>query len=194
MRKWIGFLFPCRKTYKRLDLQKRWWHRLAVVVFFVALVPTLLYSWVIGDDAYTPLNSFEGNINYWEILIPPPQGYVLDQTSPTTAPPDASYFDRSKIVAPLASVGNVDNKNLLKTIEMPDGTTVTYPGATSDETIHAKWNHSFTITKAKAMIFGFGWAVVATLIFSYLLQAAYRAFVYVIYGAKSGAAPDSPVA
>lgn len=65
MRKVIGFLFPWRATFKRLELEKQWWHRLAVVVFFVALVPTLLYSWAIGDDAHTPVNSFESNIHHW---------------------------------------------------------------------------------------------------------------------------------
>lgn len=80
-----------------------------------------------------------------------------------------------------------------KTIEMPDGTTVKYPGTTPDETINAEWKHKRSIAEAKAMIFGFGWAVLATVLFSYSLQAAYRALVYVIYGAKARATPDSPV-
>jgi hypothetical protein len=114
--------------------------------------------------------------------------------------PDASSFDRSKVAIPLASVplaptGHVDSKDVRKTIEMPDGKTMTYPGTTPDEKINAEWQHRRNIATAKAALFGFGIAVLATVLFSYLLQAAYRALVYVIYGRKAGRpAPDSPVA
>jgi hypothetical protein len=38
-------LFPWKGTIRRLELGKRWWHRLAVVVFFVVLIATLLVTW-----------------------------------------------------------------------------------------------------------------------------------------------------
>jgi hypothetical protein len=76
---------------------------------------------------------------------------------------------------------------------MPDGTTVTFPGTTPDETINAEWEHRLNTATTKSALYGFGWAVLVTVLFSYLFQAAYRALVYVIYGAKAKAAPDSPV-
>ncbi len=66
MSKIIGFLFPWWNTYRRLELQKRWWHRLAVVLFFIALVPALLFSWGIADDGSAPTNQFDSDITYWE--------------------------------------------------------------------------------------------------------------------------------
>jgi hypothetical protein len=178
MRKVIGFLFPWRATFKRLELEKQWWHRLAVVVFFVALLPTLLYSWVFADDACSPVKSYESEIHEWGGQNP--NGVLLDFSSMQPLDSNAPPVQLPPIVQ--------------KTIEMPDGTTVKYPGTTPDETINAEWKHKRSIAEAKAMIFGFCWAVLATVLFSYLLQAAYRALVYVIYGAKARATPDSPVA
>lgn len=218
MGKLIGFLFPWRNTFRRLELEKRWWHRLATVLFFVALTPTLLYSWVIVDDANSPLNSFE-HINYWETLPPhPATGTSTSEQMETTPPgngglrpgdtvdttpyaplnsPDPNYIppapDGSQGV-PNPNYVAPDSKDLRKTIEMPDGKTATYPGTTSDVAIEAEWKHKLSIATAKAALFGFGIAVLVTLLFGYLLQAAYRALVYVIYGAKARAAPGSPAA
>lgn len=76
---------------------------------------------------------------------------------------------------------------------MPNGETATYLGTTPDATIEGDWEHQRHLATLKAVLLGFGWAVLATLIFSYLLQAAYRALVYVIYGAKAGPTPDAPI-
>jgi hypothetical protein len=32
------FLFPFTPLFERLNLKQRWWHRLAVVVFFLAFI------------------------------------------------------------------------------------------------------------------------------------------------------------
>jgi hypothetical protein len=215
MRKVIGFLFPWRNTFRGLELEKRWWHRLAVVVFFVALVPALVFAWVIGDDAYTPVNRFDSNIHHWgqftndgilfdidsmqpldnnapAVPPPPPPGYSANDVVPTSnqPAPKGDIFDQVAGKQPTSPPKSPPIAQ--KTIEMPNGKTVTYPGATPDETIQAEWNHRLTIANGKATVFGFGWAALATLIFSYLLQAAYRALVYVIYGAKARATPDNP--
>jgi hypothetical protein len=81
-----------------------------------------------------------------------------------------------------------------KTIEMPGGKIATYPGTTSDEAIKAEWKHKFNAATTKAALLGLVIAVLVTMAFSYLLQASYRALLYVIYGAKAGAAPDNPAA
>jgi hypothetical protein len=204
MSKVIGFLFPWRKTFKRLELEKRWWHRLAIVVFFVALLPTLLYSWILATNANGPVNSFEPDISY--LAGPPPSGTTPKPESSTVehgpwedyqkpAPPPG--YSSSDVVTsqtdPYTASGGKAIPWVQKTIDMPDGKTVKYPGTTPDETIKAEWQHKRSIAEAKAMILGFGWAVLVTVLFSYLLQAAYRALVYVIYGAKARAAPNSPV-
>jgi len=44
--------FPFRQTFRRLELEKRWWHRLCVVLFFAVLLCTAVFTaWV----AYTAL-------------------------------------------------------------------------------------------------------------------------------------------
>jgi hypothetical protein len=223
MSKLIGFLFPWRSTFKRLELEKQWWHRLAVVVFFVALVPVLLYSWVLGDDLSSPATTFEPDISYLtgpppggEYGTPIPQGAIVGPPAPSSNSPsqEKPQFDMSKarpiqngsgvtfgpaakqdtpVDTPKGDIFDQVAPTMQKTIEMPDGKTVTYPGTTPDETIHAEWKHKHSLAEAKAITFGFGWAALATVLFSYLLQAAYRALVYVIYGAKARATPDRPV-
>lgn len=198
MSKIVGVLFPWRKTFKRLELQKLWWHRLAVVLFSIVLMIGFLYSWVISDDAYSPVHSFQQDINYWQILPSPPDGSVIDasnQPTPTADPPDASSFDRGKIAVPLSVLlalgGQISSQDQRKTIQMPNGKTATYLGTTSDDAIKADWQHRLDIATRKALICGFVIAVLVTLASSYLLQASYRASLYVIYGAKAGAASDN---
>jgi|GEM_PF-6129170 len=202
MGKLVGVLLPWRNTFRRLELEKHWWHRLATVLFFAALIPTLLYSWVIGDDGNSPPNSSKHNINYWMIgpttPIPPAPDGSQGVPNPNYVAPDAGVQIDPSTIQPLAiPIRNhvaPDSKDLRKTIEMPDGKTATYPGTTSDEVIEAEWKHKLNIATAKAALFGFGIALLVGVLLSYLLQAAYRALVYVIYGAKARAAPGGPVA
>ena len=127
----IGFLFPWRNTFRRLELEKRWWHRLAIVLLFVALAPTLVYSWVIADDACSPVNRFEPDIAY---LGGPPPGGTFD-ANPVPPPPGYSASDvvaTSNQPAPKGDIfdqvaGNQAASSppkppptIQKTIEMPD--------------------------------------------------------------------------
>lgn len=194
MKRVIGVLFPWRAMFRRLELEKRWWHRLAVVLLFIALVPVFLFSWVLGDDANGPVLSLEGEIQHWEILPAIPAGANWESiVDPVTRPPDANSIGKGKIAAPLKDTfavvaARVKPSEMLKTIEMPDGTTVTYPGTTSDEIINGEWRKKHNIATTKAALLGFGIAVLVTLMLSYLLQSMYRAALYVIYGAKSKSA------
>lgn len=175
MRKFIGYLFPWRQTYRHLELEKRWWHRLVVVLFFVALVPTFLCSWVIGDDANPPQNAFGDNIHHWGTLPGTPNGVLLDL--------DSQPLDNTSQAVSAPPI-------LQKTIEMPDGKTATFPGSISDEAIKSEWQNELSTDQTWAIFYGLGIALLVTVCFSYLLQAGYRAVLFVIYGAKARILPD----
>jgi hypothetical protein len=66
MSKIVGVLFPWRKTFKRLELAKRWWHRLAIVLLSIALIIAFLFSWAIAEDAIAPTYSFDQDIHHWQ--------------------------------------------------------------------------------------------------------------------------------
>jgi hypothetical protein len=208
MSKAIGLLFPWRGTYRRLEIERYWWHRLAVVVLFASLIPMFLYSWVIADDVNLPTHMWARDIQYWEILPVPPVGNTITPTdpqldensfvpfTPTASPPDEDLVGHGKIATPIfGKVGNHQSDgNVRKTVEMPNGTTATYSGIVPDETIKAEWQHKLKVAKAREILLGIGTAVMVTLIFSYLLQMAYRALVYVIFGTPAKATPDTPAA
>jgi hypothetical protein len=178
MSKIVGILFPWRKTFKRLQLEKRWWHRLAVVLFYLALIIAFWFSLAIGSDGYAPVHSIQQDIHHWGGSNGNGMLFDLDSFQPV---------DNTSQPAPQQPPPPV----VQKTIEMPDGTTTTYPGTTSDEAINAEWNHKLDAATHRALILGFVVAVLVILSFSYLLQASYRALLYVIYGANAGTAPGN---
>lgn len=169
MRKIIGFLFPWRRTYRRLKLEKLWWHRLAIILFFIALLTTFLYSWALGDDANGPPNPFNADIHHWGKLTGTPNGDLIDLDS------DMSLDNTPQAAPALVCVQ--------KTIEMPNGKTATFPGIISDEAIAAAWGNRMETANRRAIVYGFGIALLITALFGYLLQAAYRALLYIVYGA-----------
>lgn len=179
MRKIIGYLLPWRPTFRRLELEKRWWHRLAVVLFFIALTLTFIPSWSLGDNANGPSNRYEQDIHHWGVLAGSSNGLLFDL--------DTEQLSDNASPVPLPPT-------VQKTIEMPDGKTATFPGTISDEAIKAEWTHKFNAMDTESVWFGLGIAVLVTVLFSYLLQSAYRALLYVIYGARIKAIPDiSPI-
>lgn len=173
MRNIIGCLFPWLKTFRRLQLEKRWWHRLAVVLFFVALTPAFVGSWVIGYSVSGPVYSFEQDIHHWG----GPNGMLFDLDS--IQPLDNN--NNAPLVSPAPPPATVQ-----KTIEMPNGKTATFPGSVSDEDIKAEWHHKLSMSEIQAIFYGFGIALLVTVFSSYLLQASYRAVLYIIYGAIAG--------
>ncbi len=170
-----SLLFPIRSTVRRLELEQRWWHRLAVVFFFVALVPILLSSSVLGYDMCEPEHDYIQEIHYWG--GGGPNGFLFDLNS-------YQPLDNTAPAAPRPPT-------VQKTIEMPDGKTEWFPGSTSDDAINAEWNRRSNRANVKAFSLGFGIAVVLTLIFGYFLQGCYRLLLYVIYGAKARNASDT---
>jgi len=163
----LRFLFPFKNTVGRLKLEKKWWHRLAVVLFFMALIPTFLISWALGDEATSPVHTIEQDIHHWGgasdgMLFDLDSWQPIDNTSPPPPPPAVQ-----------------------KTVEMPNGKTATFPATISDAAIKVEWKRQLQIAETKAALFGLGIAFPATLAFSYLLQGVYRALLYVIYGAKA---------
>jgi hypothetical protein len=223
----ISFAFPFRPTFRRLDLEKRWWHRLGVVIFFLVLLGTAFFTiWVVysvfapqittmpdvqvgdifdqvaaekqqnapntpsgtmmGWDAQgNPIDAQGNPIRQPQIIPPPPSGTIVKNDpyapygghivkQPATGAP---IFDMSKAV-PIEST----YKPLDKTIQMPDGSTSRFAGTVSDDSIKAQWRHSKTRQTLKAMTWAALITIVVALFISYLLQATYRALLYVIYG------------
>jgi hypothetical protein len=54
MNKAVMFLLPCLPVVQRLEIGKRWWHRLSVVVFFKLLLTTLLAVAAFSYLAWAP--------------------------------------------------------------------------------------------------------------------------------------------
>lgn len=64
--------------------------------------------------------------------------------------------------------------------------TATFPGVISDEAIEAEWQDKLRVAETQSIYYSLGVALLVTVVFSYLLQASYRAVLYVVYGAKAG--------
>jgi hypothetical protein len=62
-----GLLFPWRKTFKQLELRKLWWHRLALVLFCIALILLLAISTLYTFAANSPYPSSMPNIRFWTV-------------------------------------------------------------------------------------------------------------------------------
>jgi hypothetical protein len=39
-------LFPFIRTFRQLDLRRHWWHRLCLVLFFLAVIVSPLWIWI----------------------------------------------------------------------------------------------------------------------------------------------------
>ncbi len=46
--------FPFEQTFRRLELEKRWWHRLCVVTFFAVLLCTAAFSAWVAYSVFAP--------------------------------------------------------------------------------------------------------------------------------------------
>jgi hypothetical protein len=63
----LAILFPWQATFKQAGLHKRWWHRLAGVLFFVVILVVLSFSWVFAFASFQPQYSKMPAIEYWEM-------------------------------------------------------------------------------------------------------------------------------
>jgi hypothetical protein len=248
-----SIVFPFRPTFRRLKLEKRWWHRLSVVIFFVALLGVTAFTAVVSYSVFTPQIQTMPDIHVCDIfdqvtaeqqhqnvpnggcldissgLVPKqqstdpwavvavdgkpvqpmidPQGTV--QQVPINQVNAALMAGSKRVVAIFAPDGIkrwipedevqiaiqhggkfADSVTLdfskaqpsLKSIQMPDGSTSTFAGTVSDDSIKAQWSHAKTVQTWKAV----GWTglltVAIALFVNYLLQGSYRALLYVIFG------------
>ena len=96
----------------------------------------------------------------------------LDGVSFTPISPNAQVVQQ-KLPDPIAKT---------KTVDMPDGTTSNFPGYMSDDAINAQWMRNLQRRKYCELSLAILFAILFTLISSYLLQAAYKTFLYVIFG------------
>jgi hypothetical protein len=250
----VSFAFPFRPTFLRLDLERRWWHRLCVVIFFVVLLSTAAFAAWIGYAVFAPQVVTTPDIRVCDIfdqvaaeqqhqnvpsggcldissgLVPkqqstdpwvvvavdgkPVQPMIDLQGTVQQVPTDqvnAALAAGSKrvvaIYAPngikrwipedevrtaiqhggkFAGSGSIDMstyKPLDKTIQMPDGSTLTFAGTVSNDAIKAQWGHAKAQQTLKAIMWAGLIAIASVLFVSYLFQLAYRALLYVIFGA-----------
>ena len=223
-----GFFFPWRNTFRRLELEQRWWHRLALVLFFAALIFLLFAAWFLTMNGTEPTNTVLQNTRYWYVdgtgnhvdLSEPPQGSTAiapeaqdaSNTSPVVLEPD----EVSTAIAPEAQDASnstvtewdasgkpihpashprpeaITGKETVKLdmskasaihaeVDMPSGEAREFVGKSPKE-IKAEWDKTLRKARLNQVLLSLGVAVVAALVFSYLLQSLYRALLYVSYG------------
>jgi hypothetical protein len=171
MNRAVMFLLPCLPVAQRLEIVKRRWHRLCVVVFFKLLLSTLLTV-----AAFSYLTLAPRVRDYPGVLE---RIYLFDESAGTLQ----------------------NERSLLKTqepagrvVQMPNGTWATFPYGTSGEEIHARWTRAERHQLLSAMLWAALVSVFATLAVNYALQGAYRALLYATFGSKRLKASDSVTA
>jgi hypothetical protein len=161
-------LFPWQGTIRRLELGKRQWHRLAVVLFVVVLVVVLLRTLVVTMMDTEPVNAELNlrNVYCWyvdgagnKIVLPP-------------LPPEATAVRLGT---------SVDTFPLHVFIHMPDGEVREFVGKTEEE-IRATWDADLHKLNVRRWLFIPVVTTLVTLAVSYLLQLLYRVLLYVVYG------------
>jgi hypothetical protein len=125
MNRAVMFLLPCLPVVRRLEVRKRWWHRLCVVVFFKLLLSTLLAVAAISYLTWAP--KVRDYPMVWENF------YLFD----------VSGDGLPKIEG---QEGHV--------VQMPNGTWATFPYGTSDEEIHALWTQAKRQSRREAGALG----------------------------------------
>jgi hypothetical protein len=199
-----GFFFPWRNTFRRLELEQRWWHRLALVLFFAALIFLLFAAWFLTMNGTEPTNTVLQNTRYWYVdgtgnhvdLSEPPQGSTAiapeaqDASNSTVTEWDASGkpIHPASHPRPEAITGKETVKlDMSKAsaihaeVDMPSGEAREFVGKSPKE-IKAEWDKTLRKARLNQVLLSLGVAVVAALVFSYLLQSLYRALLYVSYG------------
>lgn len=195
-----GFFFPWRNTFRRLELEQRWWHRLARVLFFAALIFLPFAAWFLTTNGTEPTNTVLQNTRYWYVdgtgnhidLSEPPQGA-------TAIAPEAQNASNSTVTEwdasgkPIHPAAHPTGKETVKLdmakasaihaeVDMPSGEAREFVGKSPKE-IKAEWDKALRKARLNQILMSLGVAVVVALVFSYLLQSLYRALLYVIYGA-----------
>jgi hypothetical protein len=180
----IRILNPWQGTFNRHGLAKHWWHRLAVVTFFLTLVLGLGASWV----AFRPVHSYM-DVEYWmndihgaRIAMPPPPtpppGYSVSEVVVGPPEKDGVMWDMPSADGTFHSFNA--GERLSQQVYMPDGTSADFVPCKSDAEVRRIWNTALL----KARTLSIAIAIGITLAFSYLLQSLYRVLLYVVYGTE----------
>jgi hypothetical protein len=168
MNRAVMFLLPCLPVVRRLEVRKRWWHRLGVVVFFKLLLSTLLAVAAISYLTWAP------KVRAFPVVFE--DFYLFDES----ADPLQNEQSLRKIQGPEGHV-----------VQMPNGTWVTFPFSISGEEIHARWDRAKRHQILSAMLWAALLSVFATLAVNYMLQGVYRLLLYMTFGSKSPREADS---
>jgi hypothetical protein len=171
MNRTVMFLLPCLPVVRRLEIGKRWWHRLSVVVFFKLLLSTLVAVAAISYLTWAP------KVRDCRIVF---ENFCLFDES---ADP---HQNEQSLCTNQGPYGHV--------VQMPNGTWTTFPYGISDEEIHARWDRAFRHQLLSAMLWVVLLPVFATLAVNYALQGVYRLLLYVKFSSKSLKASDSVTA
>jgi hypothetical protein len=166
MNRAVMFLLPCLPVVRRLEVRKRWWHRLSVVVFFKLLLSTLVAVAAFSYLAWAP------KVRDFPMVFE--NFYLFDESA------DAL---QNEIRAPRDA----------KAIQMPDGKWSTFPWM-PDEEIHARWDRAYRYQLLSAISWAALASVFATLAVNYVLQGVYRLLLYMTFDRKSLEASDSVAA
>jgi hypothetical protein len=162
--------FPWQRAFKKLELQRHWWHRLALVLFTIALILLFPLAWFFAFEAFEP----PSEMTYIRLWTVDKNGNIHDLTDPPASagqsdvdqsrPPDASEF------LPVHAL-----------VEMPNRESKEFVGKSRSD-ILIEWNRSMPNAVIGQWVSSIVCSLAAVLFTSYLLQALYRTLLFVIYG------------
>ena len=168
MNRAVMFLLPCLPVTRQLELKKRWWHRLGVIVFFKLLLSTLVAVAAVSYLTWAP------KVRDCRVVF---ENFCLFDVS---ANPHQNEQSLCKIQGPEGHV-----------VQMPNGTWTTFPFSVSNEEIHASWERA----KRHQLLSAMHWAALlsafAALAVNYVFQGVYRLLLYVTFRRKSLKASES---
>ncbi len=201
----LTLLFPFSAAFDRLELEKRWWHRLSIVIFVIAIILVLLSSWGLTFASLEPSYQSEPNIRFWventngtqdDLGTPPAGATGVAPEGSKAGLGNGDIFDQiareRKGDSKGFSVGPLSNTDdpvldmskslpIRAEVAMPNGSVKEYSGKSKNE-IDADWNAACRRALVREWCLSIVAAVSSTLALSYTLQALYRALLYVVFG------------
>ncbi len=182
-------LFPVSVTSARLNLKSRWWHRAILALFFIAVVPALLWVLKTKNEGYN-----EDRRAYYLMFAAQERGcplpvIVIDPfaddygkfTSDAIAYPGEetidSFADRIKKKYPRYK--DLENLDLVREVlsECPK-----YRFYLNDEGLRRANQPALPAMSNRTERLYTGAAIAAVLLANYLLQGFYRVLLYIVFG------------
>jgi len=184
----IAILNPWQGTYRQLKLGRRWWHRLAVVTFYAALVLVLGASWGVGFISlqpfrshmyirYTPHTQTQAQYDAAVKMLNEERGKGVEVGESNTPLPVGGYWETPEGSTPSPAERGITWD--AAEVVMPDGITAEFE---STQAAEIAWGKALRKALLKQWTLSTAIAIVITLAVSYLLQSLYRALLYVVYG------------